>query len=42
MWHILTHNWISAFCDNKKDRDMMYESYDQLWKMRTISDKLSD
>ena len=35
MWHILPQTWISA-CDNKKDPDMMYESYDQLWKMRTI------
>jgi len=28
---------ISAFCDN-----MMYASYDRLWKMGTIFDKLSD
>jgi hypothetical protein len=30
------------FCNNKKDPDNMNDSYDQVWKMRKISDKLND
>ena len=30
------------FCDNRKGPNKTDDSYDQLWKLRTIFDKLND